>query len=343
MVGPDAELLLPWLEQPLRTVLRQRRAHALLVHGPHGVGQFELSILVARAWLCEAPQAADGANACGACASCRLMRAHTHPDLMVLLPEASRESLGWPERDARADDDLGASGKAKPSKEIKVEAVRKMIAFAQTTSARGRAKVVVVHPAESLNVVSANTLLKTLEEPVGDTRFLLSSAAPDALLPTVRSRCQALVLGLPPPALAVQWLAQQGVAQPEVLLAACGGQPLDALDWSRQGIDAPFWRSVPQRVRGGDASAFMDWPLKRLVESLQKVCHDAMCLAAGAAPRFFTASAFSRGADIGALVQWSAQLGRDALHAEHPWNPGLKVEALIQGGQRALASVHSAP
>ena len=83
-------------------------------------------------------------------------------------------------------------GKKKPSKEIRVEAIRAAIAFATTTSARGRGKVVVVHPAERMNAVAANAFLKTLEEPAGDARFLLCSAAPDSLLPTIRSRCQAV-------------------------------------------------------------------------------------------------------------------------------------------------------
>ena len=92
MVGPDGTLPLPWLDVALRDTLRTRHAHALLLYGPRGVGQFELAVTLAQAWLCEG--ASGTARPCGQCASCRLVQARTHPDLLVLLPEAMREPLG---------------------------------------------------------------------------------------------------------------------------------------------------------------------------------------------------------------------------------------------------------
>lgn len=335
MVGPDGQLPLPWLGALLGQTLATQRAHALLLHGPQGVGQFELAITLAQAWLCEAAKGA--ARPCGVCASCRLALAHSHPDLLVLLPEALQEPLGW----ARADDE-GAperAGKTKaPSKEIKVEAVRAAVSFAQTTSARGRVKVVVLHPAERMNAVSANTLLKTLEEPPGNARFVLGCAAPEALLPTIRSRCQSVPMALPTTEQATAWLTGQGVAEPAVLLAATGGQPQEALDWSRQGIDAALWLRLPALVGQGATAAFAAWPLARTVDALQKLCHDAACLAAGAAPRYFSAASIGTGAEPKALSAWMRELDRVARHAEHPWNAGLMTESLVQQGQRALAA-----
>src|ERR1043165_3867367 len=113
-----------------------------------------------------------------------------------------------------AEGEGGGSAKAaktKPSKEIKIEAVRQMLAFAQGSAARGRAKVVVVYPAEALNTIAANALLKTLEEPAGLLRFVLASAAPQQLLPTIRSRCQPLQMALPAREAAQAWLTAQGV------------------------------------------------------------------------------------------------------------------------------------
>ncbi len=333
MVGPDGELPLPWLAPLVRNTLATQRAHALLLHGPRGVGQYELAITLAQAWLCEAAEVA--ARPCGACASCRLVQARSHPDLLVLLPEALQEPLGW----ARADEE-GAperAGKTKAlSKEIKVEAVRAAVNFAQTTSARGRVKVVVLHPAERMNAVSANTLLKTLEEPPGNARFVLGCAAPEALLPTIRSRCQSVPMALPPTEQATAWLAGQGVSEPAVLLAATGGQPQEALEWSRQGIDAALWLRVPALVGQGASAAFAAWPLARTVDALQKLCHDAACLAAGAAPRYFPAASMRAGAAPSALSAWIRELNRVARHAEHPWNAGLMAESLVQQGQRAL-------
>ncbi len=328
----------PWLDDPLRKVLHSAQGHALLLHGPSGVGQFELAMATAQAWLCEQePTAAGHSSACGACPSCRLFESHTHPDFMLLLPDALRESFGW----AAFDEGEGAekSSSAKPSKDIKVDVVRSAVKFAQTTSARGRAKVLVVHPAERLNAVAANALLKTLEEPPGQARFILSSAAPDALLPTIRSRCQAFAVPMPDAANAILWLEQQGVAKPEVLLAATGGQPQDALDWSREGITAQDWLSLPQQLSEGKGTVLASWPLARVVQTLQKLCHDAMRLRIAAAPRYFAIQAWpaNRTFDAPRLSNWSRQLEAQARHAEHPWSQPLAIQTMVNAAAVALA------
>jgi DNA polymerase-3 subunit delta' len=347
MVGPDGALPLPWLSGALKQALGMHQAHALLLHGPQGVGQFELAVTLAQSWLCDAaPNSAKPVQACGKCASCKLAQARSHPDLLVVLPEALRESLGWLS-DANEPGAVEKAGKAKPSKEIKVDSVRAVVAFSQTTSARGRGKAVVVHPAERMNAIAANTLLKTLEEPPGDTRFLLSSAAADALLPTVRSRCQSLPLGLPDRTLALGWLQANGVARGDVLLAGAGGQPQQALEWSQQGIDADAWLRLPQMVRRGESDRLADWPLPRLVEALQKLCHDSMRIASGAEPRYFPAAALGPAADMTALHAWSRVLNRASRHGEHPWHMALMVESLVSQAQQALsitqASGHTTP
>jgi DNA polymerase-3 subunit delta' len=334
MVGADGQLPMPWLAEPLREA-QMRQGHALLVHGPEGVGQFELSLALAQAWLCESPSTG---KPCGTCPSCHLTLSHTHPDLLVLLPEALRDALGW----SMGDDGEGAAaekaGKAKPSKEIKVEAVRTAVAFAQTTSARGRGKVVVVHPAERMNGIAANALLKTLEEPPGNARFILSCSAPQALLPTIRSRCQALPLHPPATEQACEWLASRKLAQPEVLLAATGGQPQEALEWAGQGIDAALWTGLPRQLARGEVGLLGSWPLPRLVDMLQKLCHDAMRHAAGAAPRYFPPGSLPDGLSASALSHWSRELQRVARHAEHPWSAALLVESLVMQARKALAA-----
>ncbi|MEO6745433.1 MAG: DNA polymerase III subunit delta' [Caldimonas sp.] len=336
MVDTDASLPLPWLDEPLERALRQG-AHALLLHGPEGIGQFELGLTLAKAWLCEgtADRRSHGAG-CGVCRSCHLVAARSHPDLLVLIPELLRESLGWASAGEGEEGGSEKVSKAKPSKEIKVEAVRAAVSFAQTTSARGRGKVLVLHPAERMNAIAANTLLKTLEEPPGSARFVLSSAAPDSLLPTIRSRCQALRLALPPQDVAAAWLSARGVNDASALLAACGGKPLQALEWHEEGIDAKLWPKIPALLARGDALPFMAWPLPRLVETLQKVCHDVLSVSAGAAPRYFPEGSV-RAAGIDALGTWWRDLQRIAEHAEHPWSAGLMVEALVDSARKALS------
>ena len=329
-----------WLATPLRRTLETQQAHALLIHGPGGVGQFELALALAKGWLCEATDRPLVDRPCGRCASCKLHAAHSHPDLLVLVPEALRESLGW-DLGANEGEESGEGGKRKPSKEIRVEAVRAAIGFATTTSARGRGKVVVVHPAERMNDVAASAFLKTLEEPAGDARFLLCSAAPDSLLPTIRSRCQQVVLPVPPAADAEAWLAQGGVARPEVLLAASGGQPQQALDLAERGIDAAAWLALPRRIAAGDATALQGWGLSGAIDALQKICHDAAAMACGGAPRYFPRERVVGDADLGALLRWSRELARVAAEAEHPWSIDLAVESLVGQGREALKTPRS--
>ena len=339
MVGasPALALPLPWLAAPLAQALRTQRAHAILVHGAAGVGQFELALALAQSWLCEAP-ASEPAAACGECASCRLVQARSHPDLLVLVPDALREALGWDEAEGNGDSGGAAdkASKTKPSKEIRIDALRAAVQFAQMTSARGRAKVVVIHPADRMNEFAANSLLKTLEEPPGVARFVLTTGSPQALQATVRSRCQSVRLELPDTDLAIGWLVQQGVLDPGVVLAAHGGQPLLALEAAQQGLDSALWSRFAGLVARGEAAAFVAWPLPRLIDALQKLCHDALCAACATPPRYFQTSGVPARASVAALTAWGKDLRGSARRAEHPWHAGLMVEALIQQAQRAL-------
>jgi DNA polymerase-3 subunit delta' len=332
MVGPDGQLPLPWLAAPLQQALAQP-GHALLLVASPGVGALEFQLTLAQAWLCEVD--AGAARPCGQCTGCRLIQSRTHPDLKLLLPEALRVDLGWAEV---GEDSEG--GKRKPSRQIRIEEVRNAIDWIVKTSSRGRAKVLVVHPAQALNPVGANALLKTLEEPPAGARLLLSCSDAEHLLPTVRSRCQRLTLPAPAAELATAWLSGQGVADAPALLAACGGRPLDALALLRAGVGAAVWAALPRALAQGQAAAWSGWPLPRTVDTLLKLCHDLMAVAAGAGPRFFPADALPvpRGG-LPPLIAWAAELNRVARQAEHPWHEALLVDALVTRGRQALATL----
>lgn len=340
---------LPWLAQPLREALATQRTHALLLHGPQGVGQFEMALTLAQAWLCEgsASSGEHQARPCERCASCRLVQARSHPDLMVLVPESMGNASGWG-GDGGGEEGVGvvdASGKRKPSKEIRVAEVRRILDFAHTTAARDQGKVVVVYPAEAMNVIAANALLKILEEPTGRLRFVLAGSSIDSLLPTIRSRCQSLRLGLPEASLATEWLRASGVANPDVLLMAAGGEPQEALAWFREGIDAPLWLALPDQLARGETGPLANWPLSRVVDTLFKLCHDAMRLVAGAPPRYFPVQALRAWAggtaNTTALDAWYRELGRVARHAEHPWQAALIIETLVLQARNACSSAQS--
>ena len=325
---------LPWLQAPLADALARARSHALLVQGPAGVGQLELAVKLAQSWLCEARAGAE--PACGHCASCKLFASGTHPDFQLLLPEAleapARESLGLPFEEP----DAPKAGKAKPSREIKVEAVRNLLAFAQATSARGRAKVAVIFPAEALNGVAANALLKTLEEPSGVLRFALASHDSAALLPTIRSRCQPLPLPLPDRAAALAWLQSKGVAEAAGLLDATGGRPQQALEWFNAGLTDAAWQAMPKRVARGEVAALSDWAPPRVIDALQRLCHDLVRRAHGQPGQFFAPASLPTPRRAGPLLGWEAELRRAARHADHPLNAGLWIEALVAQARAAI-------
>jgi len=346
-IDAEGRLPLPWLAEPLLQALHQQRGHALLLHAAPGIGALAFAVSLAQSWLCEAqalvrgdPAAPVAQLACGRCASCKLFHSRLHPDFFLLLPEALRQEHGWPLPGDKADSAEGGSGgssKRKPSRQVRIDEVRAMVDWSTLSNSRGRAKVLVIHPAETMNLQSANALLKTLEEPPAGTRLLLSAADPSALLPTLRSRCQHLRLPVPTAQQAQVWLQSQGVAAPAAMLAACSGRPLDVLNWAAAGLDAKSWAALPQAVAGGQAQALAGWPVPLMLDALQKVCHDALAMSQGAAPRFFAAAQMPEGADPQRLSAWSETLARTARNAGHPWNEGLLCEALVSAGASAWA------
>jgi DNA polymerase-3 subunit delta' len=322
----------PWIAEQAAQLLAQR-GHAWLLQGPSGLGQSTLALDLARAWLCEQP---TPQGACGHCGSCHAIDVHTHADLCVLMPETTMLALGWPlpEKAQQEIDDK----KRKPSREIRVEAMRDAVEFAQRTSARGRGKAVLVYPAERMNTVTANALLKTLEEPAGDVRFVLASEAAHQLLPTIRSRCLGHTMRWPQPADSLAWLVGEGVAaaDAEVLLRAAGGRPEEALALAQAGRSARQWSQLPKAIARGDGSGLAECSPAQAIDVLQKICHDLLAVRSGAAPRFFEAGDLPPAAPVGALTEWWRELAREQRTAEHPFNAGLMLEALVSRARSAL-------
>ncbi|MGP1630484.1 MAG: DNA polymerase III subunit delta' [Giesbergeria sp.] len=324
----------PWLAEQRAQLLAQR-GHAWLLHGPSGLGQFALAMELARAWLCESPSA-DGA--CGHCTSCHAIDVHAHADLAVLMPETEMLARGWPLSE-KAQKDLDER-KRKPSREIRVDAMRDAVEFAQRTNARGRGKVVLVYPAEQMNTITANALLKTLEEPVGDTRFVLATEAAHALLPTIRSRCMAHALRWPPEDQVLQWLTAQGVAgdTAAALLRAAGGRPDDALELVHAGTSPAAWAAFPKAMQRGDVSVVEGWSPMQTIAVLQKLCHDLQVVGAGAAPRYFRSADLPPVPALPALARWSRDLVQAARTAEHPFAVPLMLDALVAQARNTLHS-----
>ena len=322
----------PWIAAQSRQLLAQR-GHAWLLQGPSGLGQYPLGLALVSAWLCEQP---TPEGACGSCPSCHAIGVRTHADLCVLMPETVMLELGWPLGE-KAQDAIDRKER-KPSREIRVDAMRETIEFAQRTSARGRGKAVLVYPAERMNHVTANALLKTLEEPPGDVRFVLASEAAHQLLPTIRSRCLTHVMTWPGEAQALDWLQAQGVAAADArtLLRAAGGRPEDALLFARSGRDPKSWRSLPRAMQRGEVALVADWSPAQVIDAQHKLCHDLLAVGAGASPRYFDAADLPPAPALPSLCAWQKALATAARTAEHPFNSGLMLEALVSRAQTAL-------
>ena len=322
----ESKPLAPWLARQLEHLLLQK-GHAWLISGPSGLGQYSLGESLAKAWLCENPSTK---GACGVCSSCRGFVSRTNPDLFVLMPEIMMIEHEWP-LDEKVQKELDDK-KRKPSQEIKVEAARALVGFSQISRSGGVGKVAWIHPADHMNSVTANTLLKTLEEPPEGFRFVLTSGAAHELLPTIRSRCQNYTIEWPSKAESIGWLTQEGIkseADAQVWLRASGGRAEDALLWAQVfKHNAKSWVDLPRALAKGDSGLLNELSGSQTVNVMQKVCHDMMCLSQGAEPKFFPPEALSTKAQLSAMTEWSKALLVSAQSADHPFNLGLMHEAL---------------
>lgn len=207
---------LPWLagaQQRLRAALAAGRLpHSLLLLSAPGLGAEQLSNWMAGLALCESP----GIRPCGACASCRLLRADSHPDYHLV----------------RLEED---------AQQIKVDQVRGLIESLALKSYRGGFKVGVIEGAEALNANGANAFLKTLEEPTANTMLIMIARPSHRLPATIASRCLRLTLRPPSTEAAVAWLkaaVPEGAHSWEAALGLAGGAPLMALQLDSSGLAA---------------------------------------------------------------------------------------------------------
>lgn len=158
----------------LRTrIMEGRMVHAVLITGEPGTGKRTLAMLLASTLMCRFPSEAP----CGSCTGCRLAEAGEHPDITVV-------EKGIPI----------SSETAKGRSTIPVDDIREIIRLCSQYAYEGGNRAVVMPDAENMTVQAQNCLLKILEEPPPNTYFLLTSAHPEQLLTTVRSRCRSVRL-----------------------------------------------------------------------------------------------------------------------------------------------------
>lgn len=321
-----------WLGQ------RERFAHAWLLYGPPGIGKRQFALAAAASLLCESPV---NSLACGHCPACQWVNGGNHPDLRRIRPQALAHEEGEAEGDTPdTDNDAGKS----LSKEIRIEQIRTLATWFTTATHRGGWRVAVIYPAQAMNMVTANALLKVLEEPPEHTVFLLVADAPDRLLPTLVSRCRRLAVPVPGRDDSLRWLASNNVQAADAWLAFSGGAPLLAAQRAEQGdAPAPEWLgTLITRLAESPSANFAEvcdtlekespavW-----IDYLQRLCVDLMLVSVGAGPRYFIQStslvcaiaARADAANLSGLAKWLAQ---QRAVAQHPLNARLFVYTALQ-------------
>ncbi len=202
---------LPWLSDPWQQLTRRldRMPHALLLSGLNGLAKNRFAIELAALLLCTK---SEDDTPCGKCKSCQLFIAKTNPDIKIVTP-------------------------VEEGKSISIDQVREIASWLALTPHTADRKIVILTPAEAMTIQAANSLLKQLEEPPGNSILILVSHGPHRLPQTIRSRCSRIEFKPPLAEEAARWLENQNVAKGDVVtvLAAAGGAPLAALSLAQQG------------------------------------------------------------------------------------------------------------
>ncbi len=333
--------------------LDARRVHAILLHGAAGIGKKSLALDFAQSLLCESPDAHG--YACGACRGCILVLSGNHPDLRIVVPDTMAELRGpeapaeegleaapKPEDGAQNPPEEAREGGRKGSREIRIEQVRALADFFGVSTHRGGARVVVLAPAEALNRASANALLKMLEEPPPATRFVLVSDSLDEVLPTIRSRCVLQRVAMPDEAVALQWLREQGVDDPEERLAAQGGAPLAALQGCEARLDDDTRRGLLALLAQGPSLPLAEVaarvprsvPLAAAISLFQRWGWDLLAYRAAQRVRYHprhkaSIARIAATSTAEGLLGWLRSLGQMQATSDHPLNARLVVEAAL--------------
>lgn len=310
----------------------------MLLTGPEGIGKRALAETLAQSLLCE-NRAAD-ALPCGTCPACRWFQEGNHPDFRAVLPEvlqADPDGAGDAEGEEVAEPGA-ARGRAAPSKVIKIAQVRALDDFLGVGAHRAGRRAVLIYPADAMTTDAANAVLKVLEEPPPATYFLLVSARPADLLPTISSRTSRILVQCPPDDVARAWLAGQGVSRAAQALADAGGAPLLAVE---QDPDATLREILVDALAAGRAfdpvslaeKCEKAGPLK-VTTWLARWMADLGLARAGAPVRYHPDRSQAVAALAGRMSEHAMhgfyrRLMRQRRVAEHPLNARLYTEDLL--------------
>jgi len=259
---------LPWhrpiLEKINSLKTQQRLPHAILIDSKSELDGAEFIWGLSMLLLCDD---AEDAVPCGNCQSCKLMLSNTYPDFHYVSLQHNEKTK-------------------KLNKNINVEQIRNLIHEVNLTALYDKLKIFAIHPADKMNLGSANSLLKTLEEPGTGVLILLLTHKKGKLPVTVRSRCQIWPLDHPQKQESQYWLLGQGMDANEIdqYLDYAGGDPQLALKLKTEGyadIVDRFKQQFGQYLKNEIDVATLGSKLVSigapLVRRLMKMVIDAYC------------------------------------------------------------------
>jgi DNA polymerase-3 subunit delta' len=361
----------PWLKPLWSSLDFDRFPNAILIHGQSGIGKFAFAVELAKALLCESTT--PSGKPCNQCDGCHWFNTGNHPDFTALVPETHRKLL--PQADYESDeptkksrntkDDDSESSEKKEKKNISIEETRSAIEGLSIGSHRGGNRVILIYPLEMLRSDSANTLLKSLEEPPNKTIFILLADRVDRVLPTIRSRCRLLTAPRPDRSAGLAWLKSQLSDSPEIKVADSdietiydeqGGAPYAVLESliarhhkdekDELTISIAASRVLLQSMSQGARINWLETSEKIhkaqyafLLATMQRWVSDLQLVNGGGAPRYYPKhigmlKTLSQSAQTIKLLQFWRSLVQARRSENHPLATRVQLEALLSQYQQ---------
>lgn len=315
-------MIYPWQERTWQQLTEhwQNQPNAWLLLSKANTGEIAFARHFAQALLCE--QKSEEHTACKDCPSCHFFAQQSHPDYYELTPNTDEDDAN-----------------ARKQQHIKIDEVRAVLNKLTQTALRGGRRVVLIHPAESMNIQAANALLKMLEEPPESVIFLLVSHQRDRLLPTIKSRCRPLILSAPTQQEAIAYLKQHRNEHLIHLLPFHSNAPLFEYDEQEDHLREQLLTLLtkPRLLACLDYANTFDkqkQPLAHFLDWLHKWLIDLTLTAQNTQPLYYPQHA-------SALVQLSPQLNQHTLfqlidnivllkpYGHHSLNVKIQIESLL--------------
>jgi DNA polymerase-3 subunit delta' len=369
----SSKKIAPWLESIWDDINLAAFPNAVLIHGQSGIGKFEFSIELSKALLCEE---SVGAKPCKHCEACRWFDSANHPDFIALVPETHRKLLPHGDFDSESDSpkktkasqaDGDDEAEKKEKKSISIEDARSAIEGLSIGSHRGGNRVILVYPLEMLRSDSANTLLKSLEEPPKNTIFILLADRLDRVLPTIRSRCRLLCAPRPDRLSGLDWLRtqlsmisglQMSDADVESIYDEQGGAPYAVFDSilarhfkdekDELTIAIQASRYLLQAMSQGARTNWLDTADKTqkarysfLLATMQRWVSDLQSCAQMGSPRYYpkhkaTIQTLAQQVRLPKLLRLWKSLIQARRHENHPLATRIQLEALLSQYQQVF-------